>query len=342
MSTWLPTAPCAPASCCAHRGPTSGAPRAAARLLAGVTVVLAGVLLAPATALLGPALRERCTRVWARAVLRGFGVRVRVTGRPPRRGRGVLVVANHISWLDIPLVATVLPGRMLAKTEIRHWPVLGLPAALGGTLFVDRERLRALPGTVRALTRALTAGSRVIVFPEGCTWCGRDQGRFTPAAFQAALDAGAPVCPVRITYRAPDGSVSGAPAFIGDDTLLVSLWRVAAARGLTAEITVLPPLPAEAPAVPSDAGPARRVAPAARRALASAAREAVVGTGGPRPRVTRPYGPRPGARTAARGVAPPPARQATVASDSANRPSPSVHQCANSSPARPSSARTPS
>ncbi|MFF0061251.1 lysophospholipid acyltransferase family protein [Streptomyces sp. NPDC005279] len=242
MSVWLPTAPCTPRGCATHHGPAAGVLRAAARLLAGTLAVVVGLLLAPLAALLGALfgapVRDVMTRSWARAVLRAFGVRVRIVGRP-HGPRASLVVANHISWLDIPLIAAALPGRMLAKTEVRRWPVLGPLAARGGTLFLERDRLRALPATVREMASALGGGARVIAFPEGSTWCGRGQGRFRPAVFQAALDAGAAVQPVRITYLP-----TGAAAFVGDDPLSASLWRVAAAGGLTAEIRLLPVIPA--------------------------------------------------------------------------------------------------
>ncbi|MEU9093391.1 lysophospholipid acyltransferase family protein [Streptomyces sp. NPDC048428] len=250
MSTWLPVSPCTPPGCATHEGPARHPVPAAALLLAGCALALTGALCAPPALLLGRAHRERLTRAWAHGVLRAFGVRMRVVGRPEghRDGPGVLVVANHVSWLDIPLVAAVCPGRMLAKSDIRNWPLLGPLAALGGTLFVERERLRALPATVRALASALRGGARVVVFPEGSTWCGRGPGgRFRPAAFQAAIDAEAAVQPVRIRYldaaagrRAP----AGAAAFVGDDPLTASLWRVVRAAGLTAEIHVMPPIPA--------------------------------------------------------------------------------------------------
>ncbi|MFF2520894.1 lysophospholipid acyltransferase family protein [Streptomyces liangshanensis] len=321
MSVWLPVAPCTPRECGAHHGPVTAAAVAAVRVAAGLLLVLAGALLSTPVALLGAGTRDRLTRLWARNVLRVFGLRISVVGTPaaPRgTGGGVLVVSNHISWLDIPLLAALFPGRVLAKSEIRHWPVLGTMAARGGTLFVERERLRALPGTVRTLAGALTEGSRVVVFPEGCTWCGRDQGPFTRAVFQSAIDAGAPVRPVRITYRTPAGTPSGAPAFVGDDTLPASLWRVARAGGLTAEITVLPLIPA-----------GRHTD---RRSLARAAHQAVAG-GPAHQAVTGDT-----ARQAVTGDAP----QRAVASDSANRPSLSVHHCVNSMPAALNSARTPS
>ncbi|MEU0522489.1 lysophospholipid acyltransferase family protein [Streptomyces niveus] len=299
MSAWLPTAPCTP-QLCAPRADAlrRGVFAASARLLAGLVVVIVGILLVAPVALLGAGRRDRLTRGWTRTVIRAFGLRIRTagalpapasgtqvsTGLLPETPGGVLVVANHISWLDIPLVATLFPGRVLAKSDIRRWPVLGTVAARGGTLFVERDRLRALPDTVRDVSDALRAGSRVIVFPEGSTWCGRDQGRFTAAMFQAALDAGVPVRPVRIGYRP-----LGPAAFVGDDPLAVSLWRIVLARGLTAEIEVLPAIPA-----------ARHTD---RRSLARAA-------------------------------------QTAVASDSANRPASSVHQCLNSIPAPASSVRT--
>ncbi|MEV8393123.1 MULTISPECIES: lysophospholipid acyltransferase family protein [unclassified Streptomyces] len=313
MSAWLPTAPCTPRDCSTHQGPSVGVLIGSLRLLAGVGLVLAGALVAPFLTLLGGAARDRLTRRWARMALRLFGLRVRVVGEPPPgRGPGVLVVANHVSWLDIPLLAAVFPGRMLAKSEIRSWPLLGALAALGGTLFVERERLRALPTTVRTLSTALTAGSRVIVFPEACTWCGREHGRFTTAVFQAALDANAAVRPVRITYRAPAGEPSGAPAFVGDDTITASLWRVVTAGGLTAEITVLPLIPA------GRHTDRRELARDARSGIA----RTVTGDGV--------------ARTAVADRVP----YTAVASDSANRPSSSVHQCVNSIPAPASSVRT--
>lgn len=244
-SVWLPASPCTPRACAAHDGPARHPLPAAALLLTGCLLTLAGVLGAPLVLLLSPDHRERLVRRWAHGVVRAFGVRIRVAGRPAATGGGpgALVVANHVSWLDIPLVAAVCPGRMLAKSDIRGWPLLGPLAALGGTLFVERERLRALPGTVGAIASALRGGARVVVFPEGSTWCGRGSGgRFRPAAFQAAIDAGAAVQPVRVRYLGP---AAGAAAFVGEDPLAASLWRVVRAAGLTAEIHVLPRIPAD-------------------------------------------------------------------------------------------------
>ncbi|MBC7271855.1 MAG: 1-acyl-sn-glycerol-3-phosphate acyltransferase [Streptomyces sp.] len=235
MSVWLPGAPCTPRACVepAQRG--AAAVRAVLRLTAVTVVLLAGLVLLP----VGRHVPAALVRHWSRTIVRAAGVRVRVHG-PAAPAGGVLLVANHISWLDIPLLAAVRPARMIAKTEIRQWPVAGALAARAGVVFIERDRLRALPHTVARLADALRAGAAVGVFPEGSTWCGRAQGTFRRAVFQAALDAGVPVQPVQLTYRLATGAASTAPAFVGDDSLLASVWRVAATRGLVAEVEVRP------------------------------------------------------------------------------------------------------
>lgn len=237
MSAWLPSAPCTPRACVEGTGSLTGVPRAVLRLLAVTALLLAGIALLP----VGRGVPAALVRRWSRAVVRAAGVRPRLTGAAVPDG-GLLLVANHISWLDIPLLGMVRPARMVAKTEIRRWPVVGPLAARGGVLFIDRDRLRTLPGTVDHIAGLLRSGAAVGVFPEGSTWCGRAQGTFRRAVFQAALDAGVPVQPLRIRYRLTGGDATTVPAFVGDDSLLASVWRVVTARGLVAEVEVRPAL----------------------------------------------------------------------------------------------------
>ncbi|MFJ9724039.1 lysophospholipid acyltransferase family protein [Streptomyces sp. NPDC101209] len=239
MSVWTPSAPCTPRACIEQRGGTTALPRALVRIGAVVALMLAGIALSP----FGRRIPAAWVRRWCRWIVRAAGVRVRITGADVPAG-GLLLVANHISWLDIPLLAAVRPARMLAKSDIRDWPVAGPLAARGGALFIDRNRLRALPGTVARIADALRAGQAVGVFPEGSTWCGRAQGSFRRAVFQAALDAHVPVQPVRLRYRIA-GAPSTAPAFIGEDSLLASVWRVAMTRGLVAEVEIHEAIPAD-------------------------------------------------------------------------------------------------
>ncbi|MFB7664859.1 lysophospholipid acyltransferase family protein [Kitasatospora sp. NPDC056138] len=259
VSNWLPCAPCTPESCVSPPGPVVGVWRRLLRGAGCASVLVVGVALAPVVRGRGRAVGERLVSCWARTLVASLGIRLRPTHGPPdgpthgaahgptggpTHGGGVLLVANHVSWLDILLIAAVLPGRMLAKTELRGWPLLGPLAAWGGTIFIDRDRLRALPGTVEEIAAALRRGERVVVFPEGSTWCGRNGGRFRPALFQAAVEAGAAVQPVAVRYRLADGSPTTTPAFVGEDGLLSSLRRVVAVRGLAADVLPLALIPA--------------------------------------------------------------------------------------------------
>jgi 1-acyl-sn-glycerol-3-phosphate acyltransferase len=248
--------------------------RTAVRLLRAASVMLAGLGVAAVGPVLRDVVRERTVRTWFRWLLAAFGVRFEVHGpqrfAPDVRGgherAGVLVVANHSSWLDVLALNAVQPLRMVAKKEIRDWAFVGTLASRAGTIYVDRERLLTLPHTVADLTAALRAGSAVGVFPEGTTWCGLASGRYRPAPFQAAVDAGVAVRPVAVRYRRLDGDPTTTAAFVGDASLWNALCRVAAARGLVIEVHVLPEL---------TLGPAPD-----RRALAMAAEAAVTAVQG--------------------------------------------------------------
>jgi 1-acyl-sn-glycerol-3-phosphate acyltransferase len=242
-SGWFPASPCTPA-CLPERVPDDGwvrfrrLARTVARMTGLLVVLLAGVPLAALAPLLGPRAVGRMQAFWCARLLAAAGVTVVVTG--PRPAAGSLVVANHVSWLDVLALNRVTPVRMLAKVEVRSWPLIGAMAARVGTVFLERDRLRALPAAVAAVAGALRAGGCVGVFAEGTTRCGRDLGRFRPAAFQAALDADAPVVPVALSYADAGGTVDATAAFVGDDDLLSSLLRVAAAPRTVLTVRVLP------------------------------------------------------------------------------------------------------
>ncbi len=213
-------------------------------------VMLAGTL---AVALL----RGEAVRWMARSLLAALGVKLVWRGPAPRPGS--LLVANHISWMDILALVAVTPVSLVAKHDVREWPGIGGTAGRSGTIFIDRTRPRELPATVREVAGALRSGRSVAAFPEGTTFCGGEHGRFRPALFQAAIDAGAPVVPTSIVYDTTEAS------FIGDDTLVASLLRVARVRRTT--ITVI-------------TAPALRPMPGAdRRALARAAERSMAGHG---------------------------------------------------------------
>ena len=272
-SGWFPTSPCG-TECLPVPAADAGLVRArrllrtTVRLGALVATLLLGAVLALAAPARGPRRVGRLQAGWSGLLLSAAGVRVVVTG--PRPVPGSLLVANHVSWLDVLALNRVVELRMLAKTEVRDWPLIGSMAARAGTLFLTRERLHALPGAVAAVAGALREGSCVGVFAEGTTRCGRDLGRFRPAALQAALDAGAPVVPVALSYADTEGAPDAGAAFVGDDSLLASLLRVAGARRTVLTVRVLPvQVPARLGGAParSRCEASRRVAAAIEAAL---------------------------------------------------------------------------
>lgn len=244
MSTthaWMPTSPCGP-GCVGGQEPTVGRVRRIWRLTAVVLVVFASLLAVPVLPVVGGRGREWIVRVIFRAVLLAVGAKLVVTGAEAlaaARGRGTMVVNNHTSWLDIVAINAVRPMRALAKRDIRSWPVLGWLVTAAGSVYLDREGLRSLPGTVAELAAALRSGATVNVTPEGTTWCGLTHGRFRPAMFQAAIDGGVPVLPVALRFRTAGGTVTTAPAFVGDETIVDSVRRTVALRGLVLEVAVL-------------------------------------------------------------------------------------------------------
>ena len=240
---WMPSSPCGD-GCLTVDEPTVAVVRRVLRFAAAIGVLFAAVLSSPLLLVLRGRAREQMVRTIFRGVLRAFGVKLAVRGGEDfltaPAGRGALVVNNHISWLDIVAINALRPMRALAKREIASWPVLGGLVTRGGSIFLDRERLTTLPGTMAELAESLRGGSLVSVTPEGTTWCGLASGKFTTATFQAAIDGGVPVRPVALRYRLADGRESSRPAFIGPESLIASLRRVAALRGLVLEIHICP------------------------------------------------------------------------------------------------------
>jgi 1-acyl-sn-glycerol-3-phosphate acyltransferase len=218
--------------------------RQAGRLVALLGALLMGAALLLVLPWLPASARYVASRTWARAVLGALGVTLVRRGRLPRRR--ALLVSNHVSWLDIVAVLAVSPAMMLAKHEVRRWPLIGQLAAVGGTIFVDRTRPRQLPAVLAEVASRLRGDGVVLAFPEGTTWCGVPSsptgcggaGRFRPAMFQAAIDAGAVVVPLTMRYRiGQDRDVTTAAAFLGDDTLWASVRRVLAVRNLVVSVT---------------------------------------------------------------------------------------------------------
>ncbi|ARG55439.1 lysophospholipid acyltransferase family protein [Mycobacterium kansasii] len=230
---WLPRASC-DVSCVGH---PADSPPVLLALRVAVRLGLA-LLLAPGVPLLFVLGRPRLQRAYCRAVLRCFGVRIMVSGNPIRNLSGVLVVSNHMSWLDVFAIGAVLPGSFVARADMFSGRAIAMVARLLKIIPIERASLRRLPAVVGTVGGRLRAGQTVVAFPEGTTWCGLASGSFYPAMFQAAIDAGRPVQPLRLTYHHVDGTVSTTPAYVGQDTLARSVCRVLAVRRTVTRVHV--------------------------------------------------------------------------------------------------------
>jgi len=214
--------------------------RATGRLLLGVVHGLhgLGIVLLRFPAYEAPA-RQARIQWWATKMLRVMGIRLKVEGVPA--AGGTLLVANHISWLDIMAVHAVYPhARFVSKADVKSWPLLARLIDAGGTLYLERERKRDALRVVHSMAQALQAGEMVAVFPEGTTSDGQSMLPFHANLLQAAISTNTPVQPVALRFSDATHAVSRAVEFVGETTLLQSLWRVARGEGVTARVTLLP------------------------------------------------------------------------------------------------------
>jgi len=151
-----------------------------------------------------------------------LGIRVAQYGQIDRQP--LLYVANHISFLDIVVISGLTDVRFLSKHTLRYWPLFGMLARMSGTLFIQRGKRSLIARVINTVRDALSK-SHIVVFPEGTTTLGEEVKHFHSGLFQAAIDAGVPVQPIAIRYL-HHGELDRTAAYIENDNILVSLWRL--------------------------------------------------------------------------------------------------------------------
>jgi lyso-ornithine lipid O-acyltransferase len=228
-----------------------------AHLVTGVLIIAwAGLSSRPGAR---PSWLPQAIRWWYQRQARVLGVHLEIVGTP---AEGCLLVCNHISWLDVVALGAACAPDFLSKAEVRTWPVIGWMSAVQGTLFIHRGAREVVTVTT-AIAARLAAGRTVVIFPEGTTGEGDGVGRFYPQLFAAAFRPGLAVQPIALSYR----RVGGIPpertvAFVGEQTMAESLWRILRHPGIIARVEFLAPLRS----VPGDD----------RRALSSRARSTIL------------------------------------------------------------------
>jgi 1-acyl-sn-glycerol-3-phosphate acyltransferase len=181
--------------------------------------------------------RHARVHVWAGQMLRIAGIELVVNGTPPAEGP-VLLVANHISWLDILVMHASRHCRFVSKSDIKNWPLVGTLADGGGTMYVERASRRDAHRVVSQMAERLRAGDILAVFPEGTTGDGITLKPFHANMIQAAIEAQVPAQPVALKFiDAASGEPSFAPSYVDDETLVGSIWRTLTAPPLVAVVT---------------------------------------------------------------------------------------------------------
>jgi len=208
--------------------------------------------------------RRARIKAWSIRLVALCGVRVRILhhqdAQPAPRA---LMVANHVSWLDIFVINSLHPTRFVAKSDIRGWPLIGWLCEKTGTIFIARGKLRDVRRIYQGLVESLHAGEHVAFFPEGTT---APQGALLPFhanLFEAAIEAEVPVQPYAVRYLDKHGRLHPSADFVGDMSFVQSIFSVLKAGGMTAELRVLPAI------ATSEASHRRELADAARAAIAS-------------------------------------------------------------------------
>ncbi len=177
----------------------------------------------------------RSKQAWFKGFSRALNLHVTIDGALPKHA--VLMVGNHISWLDIVAIGQLLPGYFVAKNDILNWPVIGLIAQKAGTIFIRRGDKSHIMAIAEKIVWLLKQQSNIFIFPEGTTTVGDDVLNFHASLFQPALLTKIPVQPIAIQYS--EGAKNVAP-FVGDDAFVPHLLRMLALDKIDVTITLLP------------------------------------------------------------------------------------------------------
>lgn len=217
---------------------------AAFRSLRFVLHLIYGALLAIPFPVFSQESQQKILRKWSAELLEIFNVQVIPVNAESLSIQGGLVVANHISWLDVFVINSILPTRFVAKSDVRNWPFFGWLCSRAQTLFIERGKARAAARINLELVECLVSGERFSVFPEGTTTNGRAVGHFHSSLLQPAIDAGVVIQPFALRYQNRQGERSEDAAYIDDISFGQSLWSILCSRNLHVQLIATPVLDA--------------------------------------------------------------------------------------------------
>ena len=221
-------------------------PATTALLLISYLFLSSAVSLLPATGRRRRRMRIRLTSFFSGAALASFGIRVRVNGVLPLQPApgGRLIVSNHLSYLDVLTISSLIPSVFITSVELKSSFLLGALARFGGCLFVERRKPSGLKQEIADIASALGQGFPVVLFPEGTTSNGEGVGQFKNSLFDAAASTGAGILPLCLRYRSINGeAVAGHNRdlifYYGDATFLRHLCGLLSLESIDVDIKPL-------------------------------------------------------------------------------------------------------
>jgi len=186
--------------------------------------------------------QEKMIQFWCKRLLSIFEIKVQVQGLNNflSNQKQYLMVANHISWIDIIVIQSVKPSIFVAKSDVASWPLFGWVAQMTGTIFIKREKVSDIKKALKKMKRRLMKRS-VCIFPEGTSTNGRYLLPFKSNLFQASIDTNKSILPLCLRYK-QKSVYSDKPAFVDDMSLVDSIMKIKNENDISVEVDVLQPI----------------------------------------------------------------------------------------------------
>ena len=186
--------------------------------------------------------QEKIIQFWCKRLLSIFEIKVEVQGLDSflSNQKQYLMVANHISWMDIIVIQSIKPSIFVAKSDVASWPLFGWVAQMTGTIFIKREKVSDIKKALKKMKRRLIKRS-VCIFPEGTSTNGRYLLPFKSNLFQSSIDTNKSILPLCLRYK-QKGIYSDKPAFVDDMSLVDSIIKIKNENDISVEVDVLQPI----------------------------------------------------------------------------------------------------
>ena len=191
--------------------------------------LLLAVILCLVMIVLPKNIRHMIIQYWAKRLLRILKIKITLSGEVLKfLGKdSYLVVSNHISWLDIPVIFSLKPMAFVSASDVKTWPIIGMLAKISGAIFVERNRKSSLVEVIQAMNHHFKNEKRSIcIFPEGVTSNGYQVLPFKSNLFQSAFESNVLLLPLSIKYK-ENNVLTNRTSFHGSTTLFQSFKRVA-------------------------------------------------------------------------------------------------------------------